>query len=167
MLLIWFLKEARLLSLKKCFLSLSGEQFCGSFEVLIEKKIGKWSERSDLIMPFFKDSLKIFVVMTLSIIVADFLATRVSFFIKAIARHSNSELQKVETFSFSKYSTQFMLRSPIRYWSFFSAVDFLKTCFKKLEVYWRIFYTKLPDKVFLYVLQVQKGLFEFCKKDSF
>ena len=92
MLLIWFLKEARLLSLKKRFLSLSGEEFCGNFEVLIEKKIGKWSERSDLIMPFFKDSLKIFVVMTLSIIVADFLATRVGLFIKAIAPHSNSEL---------------------------------------------------------------------------
>ena len=43
-------------------------------------------------MPFFKDSLKIFVVMTLSIIVADFLATRVGLFIKAIAPHSNSEL---------------------------------------------------------------------------
>ena len=43
-------------------------------------------------MPFFKDSLKIFLVMTLSIIVADFLATQVGLFIKAIAPHSNSEL---------------------------------------------------------------------------
>ena len=47
--------------------------------------------------------------MTLSIIVADFLATRVGLFIKAIAPYSNSE-----TFSFSKYSNQFMLRSPTR-----------------------------------------------------
>ena len=43
-------------------------------------------------MPFFKDSSKIFVVMTLSIIVADFLGTRVGLFIKAIALYSNSEL---------------------------------------------------------------------------
>ena len=43
-------------------------------------------------MPVFKDSLKIFVVMTLSIIIADFLATRVGLFIKAIAPHSNNEL---------------------------------------------------------------------------
>ena len=43
-------------------------------------------------MPFVKDSLKISVVMALSIIVADFLATRVGLFIKAIAPHSNSEL---------------------------------------------------------------------------
>ena len=35
------------------FLSLSVEELCGDFEVLIEKKIGKWSERSDFIMPFF------------------------------------------------------------------------------------------------------------------
>ena len=55
--------------------------------MLIERKIGKWSERSNLIMPFFKDSLKIFVVMTLSIISAGFLATRVGLFIEAIAPH--------------------------------------------------------------------------------
>ena len=66
-------------------------------------------------MSFFNDSLKIFVVIPLSNIAADFLPTSVGLFIKAIAPHSNSELQKVETFSFSKYSTQFMLRSPIRY----------------------------------------------------
>ena len=60
--------------------------------MLIEKKIGKWSERSDFIVPFFKDSSKIFVVMTLSIIVADFLATRVILLIKSIAPYSNSEL---------------------------------------------------------------------------
>ena len=65
-------------------------------------------------MPFFKDSLKIFVMMTLSIIVAYFLATRVGLFIKTFAPHSSSKLQKVETFLFSKYSKQFMLRSPIR-----------------------------------------------------
>ena len=68
-----------LFSLKKRFLSLSGEEFCGNFEVLIEKKIGKRSERSDFILSFSKDSSKIFVVMTLSITVADFLATRVDF----------------------------------------------------------------------------------------
>ena len=89
MLLISSLKKARLLSLKK---RLSGEELCVNFEGLIEKKIGKWSERSDLIMPFFKGSLKIFVVMTLSIVVADFLATRVGSFIKAVAPHSNSEM---------------------------------------------------------------------------
>ena len=92
MLLIWFLRETGLLSFKKLFLSLSGEEFCGNFEVLIEKIVGKWSERSELIMPFFKDSLTVFVVMTLSIMVADFLATRVGLFIKAIAPHPNSEL---------------------------------------------------------------------------
>ena len=43
-------------------------------------------------MPFFKDSLKIFVMMTLSIIVADFLATQVGLFIKAIAPYSNIEM---------------------------------------------------------------------------
>ena len=43
-------------------------------------------------MPFFKDSLKIFLVMTLSIIVADLMTTWVALFIKAIAQHSNSEL---------------------------------------------------------------------------
>ena len=43
-------------------------------------------------MPFFKDSWKAFVVMTLTIIVADFLANRVGLFIKAIAPYSNSEL---------------------------------------------------------------------------
>ena len=52
--------------------------------------------------------------MTLSIKVADFLATRVGLFIKAIAAYSNSELYKVETFLFSIYSKQFMLRPPIR-----------------------------------------------------
>ena len=71
---------------------MSGEEFCGDFEMLIEKKIGKCSERSDFIMPFFKDSSKIFMVMTLSIIVADYLTTRVGLFIKAIASYSNSEL---------------------------------------------------------------------------
>ena len=65
-------------------------------------------------MPFLKDLSKIFAVVTLSIIVADFLPTLASLFIKAIAPYSNSELQKVETFSFSKYSQQFMLRSPTR-----------------------------------------------------
>ena len=38
------------------------------------QKMGKWSERPDFIMQFFKDSSKIFVVMTLSIIVVDLLA---------------------------------------------------------------------------------------------
>ena len=65
-------------------------------------------------MPVFKDSSKIFVVMTLSIMVADVLATRVGLFIKTSAPYSNSELQKVKTFSFLKYSKQFMLRSPTR-----------------------------------------------------
>ena len=78
--------------LKIRFLSLSGEEFCGDFEVLIENKISYWSERSDFIMLFFKDPSKIFVVMILSIIVADFLATPVGLFIKAIAPYSNSEL---------------------------------------------------------------------------
>ena len=41
----------------------------------MEKEMGKWSERLDFIIPYFKDSLKIFVVMILSIVVADFLAT--------------------------------------------------------------------------------------------
>ena len=41
MLLIWSLKEARLLSLKIRFLSFSGEDFCDDFEVLIEMKIGR------------------------------------------------------------------------------------------------------------------------------
>ena len=55
------------------------------------KKISKCSERLDFVMSFFKDSFwKIFVVMTLSIIVADFFATRVGLFIKAIAPYSNS-----------------------------------------------------------------------------
>ena len=54
------------------------------------KKIGKCSERLDFVMSFFKDSSsKIFVVMTLSIIVADFFATRVGLFVKAIAPYSN------------------------------------------------------------------------------
>ena len=70
---------------------MSEEEFCRNFEVLIEKKTGKLYERSDLIMPFFKDSLKIFVEMTLSIIVAHFLATRVGLFIKAIVPNSSSE----------------------------------------------------------------------------
>ena len=78
--------------LKIRFLSLSGEEFCGDFEVLIENKISYWSERSDFIMLFFKDPSKIFVVMILSIIVADFLATPVGLFIKATAPYSNSEL---------------------------------------------------------------------------
>ena len=65
-------------------------------------------------MPVFKDSSKIFVVMTLSIMVADVLATRVGLFIKASAPYSNIELQKVETFSFLIYSKQFMLRSSTR-----------------------------------------------------
>ena len=60
--------------------------------MLLEKKIGKLFERSDLIMSFFKDSFGIFVVMTLSIVVADLLAPRVGLFIKAIAPHSNSEM---------------------------------------------------------------------------
>ena len=60
--------------------------------MLIEKKLGKLFERSVLIMSFFKDSFGIFVVMTLSIVVADFLATRVGSFIKAVAPHSNSEM---------------------------------------------------------------------------
>ena len=54
------------------------------------KKIGKCSERLDFVMSFFKDSSsKIFVVMTLSIIEADFFATRVGLFVKAIAPYSN------------------------------------------------------------------------------
>ena len=70
---------------------MSGERFCGDFEVLIEKEIRKGPERSDFIMSFFKNSSKIFVVMTLSIIVADFLATRVGLFIKAITPYSKNE----------------------------------------------------------------------------
>ena len=89
---IWSLKKAMLFSLKIRFLSLNREKFCGNFKVLIEKKISKWSKRFDFIMPLFIDSSKIFVVMTLSVIVADFLATRVSLFIKAIAPYSNSEM---------------------------------------------------------------------------
>ena len=42
-------------------------------------------------MPFFKDSTQIFAAMTLSTIVADFLATRVGLFIKTIAPYSNGE----------------------------------------------------------------------------
>ena len=75
-------KRGSVTFVQKRFLSFSGEEFCGSFEVLIEKKIGKRSERLDLIM-----IIEIFVVMTLSIEVADFLATWVSLFIKAIAPH--------------------------------------------------------------------------------
>ena len=60
-------------------------------------------------MPFIKDSSQIFVVMILSIIVAHFLASQVGLFIKAIAPHSNSEMQNVESFLFSKYRKQFML----------------------------------------------------------
>ena len=42
-------------------------------------------------MSFFKDSSsKVFVVITLSIIVADFFATQVGLFINAIAPYSNS-----------------------------------------------------------------------------
>ena len=63
---------------------LSGEELCGDLEVPIEKKLGTWSERSDFIMPFFKDSSKVFVVMTLSFIVADILSTRVGLFIKQL-----------------------------------------------------------------------------------
>ena len=63
-------------------------------------------------MLVFKNSSKIFEVMILSVIVADFLAMRVGLFVKAIAPYSNGELYKVETFSFSKYSKQFMLKLP-------------------------------------------------------
>ena len=71
-------------SLKIRFISLSGEEFFCDFEALTEKKIGEWSEISDFIMPFFKYSWNIFVVMTLSIIVADLLTIRVCLLIKAI-----------------------------------------------------------------------------------
>ena len=43
-------------------------------------------------MPFFKDTSKIFVVITLTIIEADFLAIRVWSFIKTIVLYLNSEL---------------------------------------------------------------------------
>ena len=76
---IWSLKEARLFLLKSRFFNFE----CSNFEVLIGKKISKWS---------FKGSSKIFVMMTLSIIAADFLATQVGLFIKAIAPYSNIEL---------------------------------------------------------------------------
>ena len=46
--------------------------------------MGKWSERSDFIMPLFKDSTKIFMVMTLSIVAADLLATQVGLFSSTI-----------------------------------------------------------------------------------
>ena len=85
--------------------TLSGEELCGDFEVLIEKKIGKWSERSDFVIPSFKDSSKIFVVMTLLIILADFLATRVGLFTK--------QLHHIQIVNCKKLM-QFMLRFPIR-----------------------------------------------------
>ena len=44
-------------------------------------------------MSSFKDSLKIFVVIILSIIVADFLATWVGLLIKAIALHYTLYMQ--------------------------------------------------------------------------
>ena len=43
-------------------------------------------------MPLFKDSLEIFVVVTLSIIVADFMAAQVGLFVKGIALYLNIEL---------------------------------------------------------------------------
>ena len=62
------------------------------FEVLIEKKNGKWSKRLDAIMPFFKGLSKIFMAMTWSIKVADFVPALIGLFIKAIAPYLNSEL---------------------------------------------------------------------------
>ena len=100
-LLIWSMKEAWLFLLKICFLISSGEEFCGDFKVLTESKMGKWCESSDfIIMPFFKDSLKIFLMMTLSIIVADILTTQVGLFIKTIRPYSKSELQNVFVLTF-------------------------------------------------------------------
>ena len=43
-------------------------------------------------MPFFKDLWKIFAMVTLSIILADFLPTLAGLFVKAIEPYSNSEL---------------------------------------------------------------------------
>ena len=95
------MKEARLFLLKISFLISSGEEFCGDFKVLTESKMGKWSESSDfIIMPFFKDSLKIFLMMTLSIIVADFLTTQAGLLIKTIRPYSKSELQNVFVLTF-------------------------------------------------------------------
>ena len=37
-------------------------------------------------------------------------------------------------------------------------------CSSNSEVDWKNFYTKFPEKVFLYDHQIQKGLFEFCKE---
>ena len=59
------------------------EWICGNFEALTEKKIGK---NLDVII---KDSSKVFVVETLSIIVAGFLAILVGLFI--IVPYSKSE----------------------------------------------------------------------------
>ena len=55
------------------------------------KKVNGLRDRI-LLYLFFKDLLKIFVVMTLPIVLTDFLATRVNLFIKAIAPYFNSEL---------------------------------------------------------------------------
>ena len=41
-------------------------------KVPIKKKIDKWHERSDFIMPVFKNSSEISMIMTLPVIVADF-----------------------------------------------------------------------------------------------
>ena len=40
------------------FLCLNGEEFCGNFEVVTEKKIGKWSDKLDFITPFLKTHRK-------------------------------------------------------------------------------------------------------------
>ena len=86
------MKKTRLSSLKILFLIVNGVEFCDNFKVLMEKEMGKWSERLDFIIPYFKDSMKIFVVMILSIVVADFLATQVHLFVEATAQYSNSEI---------------------------------------------------------------------------
>ena len=67
------------------------KNFAGILRYFKNKK-GKRSERLDFIVPFFKDLSKIFVVMTLPIILTDFLATRVNLVSKAIALYFNSEL---------------------------------------------------------------------------
>lgn len=72
----------------KYFFNFNGEEFSSDFEKLKEKK---WVNglRDQIFYAFFKNLLKWFMVVTLSIIVEVVLATWVSLFINAATPYSN------------------------------------------------------------------------------
>ena len=77
--------------LKTFFLVLGGAGFCGNFKIIIEKKMDKSFEKTNIVMYLSKDLSKI-LALALLVIAANIWVTQTGLFIKTTAPYLNCKL---------------------------------------------------------------------------